>query len=171
MIDSMSKAGLEAVYLANRDKLVRFLKARGAGDAAEDLVNELWFRVSTNRSGPIANPLSYLYRAANMLMIDRYRSTRQAELRDREWSRADENGQPLSLPSVDRIVEARQEAARVAAILEELGARREMVFRRSRIDGVPQRLIAEELGVSVSTVENDLRVACRVLADLKEQMR
>ncbi len=35
--------------------------------------------------GPIANPLAYLYRAADMLMIDRYRSRRQAELREQDW--------------------------------------------------------------------------------------
>jgi DNA-directed RNA polymerase specialized sigma24 family protein len=72
------RAGLEAVFLDNRAKLLGFLAARGAGDAAEDLLHELWLKVSTGQRGPIASPLSYLFRAADTLMIDRYRSLRQA---------------------------------------------------------------------------------------------
>ena len=80
----MTPTGIEAVFLANRDKLVRFLAARGAGDAAEDLVQDLWVKMAGRMDGPIANPLAYLYRAADMLMIDRYRSRRQAERRDQD---------------------------------------------------------------------------------------
>ena len=44
------------------------------------------------------------------------------------------------------------------------------IFRRHRVDEVPQRKIAEEFGVSLSTVESDLRRAYRALAELKERM-
>ena len=54
----MDTQGLEAVFLANRDTLLRFLSAHGAGDAAEDLLHELWIRVRTPRGGPIAAPQS-----------------------------------------------------------------------------------------------------------------
>lgn len=169
--NSMTSTGLEAVYLANRDKLIRFLTARGAGDAAEDLANDLWVKISAGASGPISNPLSYLYRAADTLMIDRYRSRRQAELRDNEWSDTIADGDASQAPSSERVIAARQEAQRVAALLAGLGARRDTVFRRARLDGIPQRQIAQELGVSLSTVENDLRIACRALAELKDQLR
>ena len=74
----MTPTGIEAVFLANRDKLVRFLTARGAGDAAEDLVQDLWLKLSGRMDGPIANPLAYLYRAAGMLRIDRLRGASPA---------------------------------------------------------------------------------------------
>ena len=74
--------GLEAVFLANRETLLRFLVARGAGDDAEDILQDVWLRISRGQAGPIAAPLAYLYRAANAAMIDRYRSARQAQLRD-----------------------------------------------------------------------------------------
>lgn len=166
----MPPSGLEAVYLANRDRLVRFLLARGAGDAAEDLVHDLWLKVSGKPDGPIASPLSYLYRAADTLMIDRYRARRQADARERTWGEEQADAAPAAIPG-DRAVAARQEAARVAALLAELGPRKEAVFRRARLDGVPQRRIAEELGVSVSTVEADLRAVCRALAALQEELR
>jgi len=166
-----SHSGIEAVYLANRDKLVRFLVARGAGDAAEDILHDLWLKVSGRIEGPIGNPLAYLFRAADTLMIDRYRAQRQAEQRERNWSEGQGDGEVFGDPSADRIVAARQEADHVAQTLATLGARKEAIFRRARIDGVPQRQIAAELGISLSTVESDLRTACRAVADLKERMR
>ncbi len=162
-----SPTGIEAVFLANRDKLVRFLVARGAGEAAEDLAHDLWIKVSGRMTGPIGNPIAYLFRAADMLMIDRYRAQRQAERRDHEWS----EGQGEGDPPADRVVAGRQEAALVATTLAALGPRAEAVFRRARIDGVPQRQIAAEQGISLSTVESDLRSVARALADLKERMQ
>jgi hypothetical protein len=56
---TMPPNGLEAVYLDNRDKLLRFLRARGAGEAAEDLIHDLWLKVVGRSDGPIANPVAY----------------------------------------------------------------------------------------------------------------
>jgi len=167
----MSSNGLESVYLANRNKIVRFLIARGAGDAAEDLTNDLWVKISTLSPGPIANPMSYLFRAADTLMIDRYRSRRQAERREQDWYDLGSDGEASTQPAGERVIGARQEVAKVAAVLARLGTRRETVFRRARIDGVSQRQIASELGVSLSTVEADLRIATRALIELKDELR
>jgi len=165
-------AGLEAVFLANRARLLAFLAARGAGDAAEDLLHELWLKVSTGERAPIASPLSYLFRAADTLMIDRYRSQRQADKRDRDWSEASGGARPgvSDAPSVERHLIGRQQARLVAETIDNLGPRAAAVFRRHRVDGVPQRQVAEEMGVSLSTVESDLRGAYRALAELKERL-
>jgi RNA polymerase sigma-70 factor (ECF subfamily) len=165
-------AGLEAVFLENRARLLAFLAARGAGDAAEDLLHELWLKVSTGERGPIASPLSYLFRAADTLMIDRYRSQRQADKRNRDWSEASGGALPgvSDAPSVERHLIGRQQARLVAETLDGLGQRAAAVFRRHRIDGVPQRQVAQEMGVSLSTVESDLRGAYRALAELKERL-
>lgn len=169
--DTSSPAGLEAVFLENRDKLLRFLRARGAGDAAEDLVQEIWIRISAASPGPIASPLSYLFRTANLLLIDRYRSVRQSEKRDRDWSElnAGGEGEASDQPSAERHVAALQDAAQVMATLEALGPRVAAVFRRHRVDGVPQREVAQEFGVSLSTLESDLRTAYRALTEWKER--
>jgi RNA polymerase sigma-70 factor (ECF subfamily) len=166
---AMPPTGLEIVYLEQRDRLIRFLKARGAGDAAEDLVHDLWIKVSARTTGPIANPLAYLCRAADLLMIDRYRSRRQAERREQAWEdgRHDDGADGWN---PERAVGARQEAARVAALLSTMGARKAAIFRRVRIDGVPQRNVAAEFGVSLSTVENDLREVARALLRLKDEI-
>ena len=172
MSEPSPHAGLEAVFLENRARLLGFLAARGAGDAAEDLLHELWLKISTGERGPVASPLSYLFRAADTLMIDRYRSQRQADKRDRDWSEASSGTEPgvADSPSVERALIARDEARRVAEALDGLGPRAAAIFRRHRVDGMPQRRVAEEMGVSLSTVESDLRTAYRVLAELKGRL-
>jgi RNA polymerase sigma factor (sigma-70 family) len=168
----MGEMGLEAIYLANREALLRFLRAHGAGSAAEDLLNDLWLRLRDARPGPIAQPLAYLYRAANNLMLDRYRSDRQAVLREQDWSEATGTTHPgrSDAPAGDRALAARQELDRARATLAALGPRVEQVFRRHRLDGVPQRALAAEFGVSLSTIESDLRKATAAMIALKRSL-
>lgn len=166
---AMSVTGLEHAYIQNRDALVRFLRVRGAGESAEDIVNDLWIRVSERTDQHIANPLAYLYRAADMMMIDRYRSHRQAALREQAWE-DDRQSLGSMTPGPEREVSARQAIARADATLRSLGDRKAAIFRRARIDGVSQREIAKEFGISLSTVESDLRDAARALMKLKGQL-
>jgi RNA polymerase sigma-70 factor (ECF subfamily) len=166
----MDPDGLEAVFLAHRPQLLGFLRSHGAGEAAEDLLQELWLKVRDAHTGPIAQPLSYLYRAANNLILDRYRSERQATTRNRNWieasggSIADRSDDPDS----ERVLIGRETLGRVRTTLSALGTRTEHIFRRHRLDGISQRDVASELGVSLSTVESDLRKATRALVDLKK---
>ncbi|WP_374408431.1 RNA polymerase sigma factor [Pelagerythrobacter sp.] len=172
MSDRTQPSGLEQAFLDSRERLLRFFAARGAGDAAEDLLQELWLKVSAGGSGPIAAPLPYLFRAANSLMIDRYRSQVQAARRDHDWSEANTGAVPgmTDSPSAERVVAARQFARLVDETLATLEPRAATAFRRHRVDGIGQRQVAQELGVSLSTVESDLRIAYRALAELKERM-
>lgn len=171
MVD-VPPSGLQAVILANREKLLRFLVAHGAGDAAEDVLHDLYVRVATADAGPVAQPLSYLYRAANNLMVDRFRSRRQAERREQDWSDAAGPTEPerSDAPAPDRTLVARETLVGVQAVLDGLGARAATIFRRHRVDGVQQRDIARELGVSLSTVEADLRRAYRALLDYRRSI-
>jgi RNA polymerase sigma factor (sigma-70 family) len=168
----MNAAGLELVFLSNRLPLLAFLRAHGAGDSAEDLLQELWLRVRDAPTGPIGQPLAYLYRAANNLMLDQYRSQRQAHIREREWSDVTGATRPgqSDEPTGERVLLARETLGRAQSALAALGARAEHVFRRHRLDDVPQRQIADELGVSLSTVEADLRKATRALIELRRSI-
>lgn len=167
----MAEAGLQAVFLENRERLLRFLSAHGAGDSAEDLLQDLWIRISAVRPGPIAQPISYLYRAANNLMLDRYRATQQAAKRDAEWSAAVTTTPGRSdEPAGERPLIAREHLHIAEKTLQALGSRTATVFRRYRLDGVAQRDIARELGISLSTVEADLRKAYRAMIKLRSSL-
>lgn len=157
--------GIEGVLLANRDRIVRFLEVRGAGDAAEDLFQDLWMRLTERHLGPIADPLPYAMRAANNLMLDRYRSARQSELRDKAWTDAT----AAAGPSAERALISREQLAIVERAIAGTGERPARIFRRFRMDGVQQREIAREMGVSLSTVEADLRKVYAAIAAVRRQ--
>lgn len=157
--------GMERILLANRDRIIRFLEVRGAGTAAEDLFQELWMRLVRRPGGPIAEPLAYIMRAANNLMLDRYRSQRQQQLRDQAW------GEAATLPkaSAEASLISREQLAAVDKAIDAMGERPARIFRRFRIDGIAQRDIAAEMSVSLSTVEADLRKVYAALAAMKRQ--
>jgi RNA polymerase sigma factor (sigma-70 family) len=157
--------GIEGVLLANRDRIVRFLHVRGAGDAAEDLFQDLWMRLTDRPMGPVADPLPYVMRAANNLMLDRYRSARQSALRDKAWGEAAAGHHP----SAETSLISRQQLELVDAAIAATGERAARIFKLFRIDGMAQRDIAQEMGVSLSTVEADLRKVYAALAALRRQ--
>jgi RNA polymerase sigma-70 factor (ECF subfamily) len=162
----LTLAGLEAVFLAHRDALLRFLHARGAGDDADDLLQELWFRVAAAPAGPIAEPVGYLMRAANNLMLDRHRGRMRAMRRDLDWAETATSADHEA-PDAERALIGREALGRAEAVLASLGSRVEAIFRRYRLDEVTIDQVAREFGVSRSTVEKDLQKAYRALLELR----
>jgi RNA polymerase sigma-70 factor (ECF subfamily) len=164
--------GLSAIFLNNRPALLRFLRARGAGEDAEDMLQDIWMKLEEKDLGPVADPLPYLYRMANNLMLDRYRSATRRERREQDW--AEGAGGVMADPSEDIAIDERlilnERLEEARNVLRSLGPRVELVFRRFRIEGVGQRLIADELGVSLTTVEKDLQKAYRAMIALKRKM-
>lgn len=164
----MNDGGLEAVLLANRPALLRFLQARGGVVDAEDLFQDMWVKLSTLApSGPIAEPLAYLYKIADNMVHDRRRATIRRERRDHAWTGAvsgDDTLVTANQPSADRVLLAREELARLETLLAGLGERTAEVLRRYRIEGMSQKLIAAQLGISLSAVEKHLQRAYRALA-------
>jgi len=166
----MTRHELQDVFLQHRDALLRFLRARGAAENAEDILQDLWLKVAAIDDSKISSPLPYLYRAANNLMHDRYRTSQRARQRDNDWSEVTRGtGGVSDLPLPGRALVARQQLAEVEARVGSKGLRVLEVFRRFRIDGIGQRQIAEEMGISLSAVEKDLQKAYRVLAAWREQ--
>ena len=62
------------------------MRAR-CGDAsdAEDILQDLWIKIGSIAAVP-DDPLSYLYRVADNLVIDRRRSAQRRERRDDAWN-------------------------------------------------------------------------------------
>ncbi|MFA7595306.1 MAG: sigma-70 family RNA polymerase sigma factor [Novosphingobium sp.] len=160
--------GLQQVLLNERGRLLRFLAARGAEDDAEDVFQDLWQRVVAVPIDSIAEPVSYLFRAAENLLRDRRRSNLSRERRQHDWYEARTTAEEV--PTGERALIARQRLREVEKVLAALGPRVDRVFRRYRLDGVGQAVIASELGISLSSVEKDLQKAYRALAELKVRL-
>lgn len=157
--------GLEEAFLNHRLDLLRFMRARGAGEAADDLLQELWLKAIAIPTGSVADPRSYLFRIANNLMLDRRRAALRAAQRDTAWGNA--AGEEPICGSGEQVLIARQQIERAERALAALGCRVAAIFRRYRIDGISQREIAHEMGISLSAVEKDLQKAYRIVIRIK----
>jgi RNA polymerase sigma factor (sigma-70 family) len=164
-------AGLVAVFMEHRPALLRFLRARGASSTAEDLIQELWLKVAAGGTEPIADPLAYLYRAANNLLLDQRRSELRRNRREESWtySAGRAAGEASDLDSGERTAIAREQLRVIEAALSSLGQPTEGIFRRFRVDGIAQAQIAAEMGISLSSVEKHLQKAYRLLLQLRRQ--
>lgn len=165
----MSRSGgLEGVFLASRPKLLRFFTMRlGSADEAEDCLQDLWLKLAGLSSGPVADPVPYLFRMADNLVIDRLRSNQRRVQRDDAWQ-ATRLGYPPDAdtqPSIEQQLIGRERLARMEQALAQLPERTATAFRRFRIDRIPQKEIASEFGITVSAVEKHLQKAVRAVLD------
>lgn len=160
--------GLEGVFLTHRAALERFARARCGAADADDILQDLWIKLAGVHAPP-ADPLSYLYRMTDNLIIDRHRSTRRRERRDDAWSVAanGDGASGSSTPSVEQTAIAKSDLARVAALFDELGEPTTGIFRRYRIEGEPQRDIASDYGLSLSAIEKHLQKAYKAVMQLR----
>jgi RNA polymerase sigma-70 factor (ECF subfamily) len=165
--------GLEALLVENRAALIRYLRARQVSqEEAEDLLQELFVKLRTHPTGPIAGARAYLYRMAENLLTDRHRSESRRRGREEAWVSA-QSGDTLDTydqPPPDRALIAREELVAVAAALAVLPARTVSIFRSYRIEGVTRKQIALDLGISVSAVEKHLQRAYQVVVEAQAKI-
>jgi RNA polymerase sigma-70 factor (ECF subfamily) len=165
--------GLKALALVQRAALRRYLLARGTSpDEADDLLQDLFLKLEEAGVGPVAEPRAYLYRMVENLLLDRRRSAARRHAREEAWTRAHAGdvSEMDAHPTAEESLIARDRLARVSAALAELPERSLYVFRRFRVDGVAQKAIADELGISVSAVEKHLQKAYHVLVETRARL-
>jgi RNA polymerase sigma factor (sigma-70 family) len=168
--------GLSAAFMANRPQLIAFLRARIGkgvdGAEADDIMQELWLKACATESAGVDNPRSYLFRTAHNLVLNRARNMARRRNREADWGYVhgrDLNGVEEAV--AERALLARERLEMIDKALHGVGDRAARIFRRYRIDGVDQRRIAEELNVSLSTVEKDLSAAYRALLAFRGKAR
>lgn len=153
---------LGATFLVERAPLLRYLRARGAGEEAEDLLQELWVKLEAGHHPQVDQPRAYLMRMAHNLMLDRLRAASRRRTREAAYHETDDEADVA--PPVVRVLLARERLRNVDHVLAGLGERTNLIFRRHRVDEVPQREIATEFGISLSAVEKHLQKAYRAVA-------
>jgi RNA polymerase sigma-70 factor (ECF subfamily) len=164
----MQESGFEQVFLANRPKLLRYVRARlGGMPDAEDCLQDLWLKLGRLESGPTADPLAYLFRMAENLVIDRRRSGQRRARRDDAWTVRHSAGSPNidDQPSAEQVMIDRERLRMVEQVLDDLPDRTARSFRMFRLEQIPQKQIANVLGISVSAVEKHLQRAYRAVLE------
>lgn len=163
----MPDSGLLEAFVTYRPALLRYLSAQGAtAEEAEDVVQDLGLKLTSDPPAEVGQPRAYLYRMAHNRFLLHRRSVARRQTREHAWNEARAGTLPDvdPAPSVEDHIAARQQLERLKVALAQLPDRTRGIFRRFRIEGVPRKQIAEEQGISVSAVEKHLARAYLAIA-------
>lgn len=127
-------------------------------EEAEDIVQQVFYTIiEQNKRIEISNSKIYLYRAVRNESISRLRlSSRLLPIEE--------------IPEISaETINTAERDARLWRKIEHLPNRCRQVFLLSKRDGLSNKEIAEELGISVKTVENQMTKAFKLLrSEVKE---
>ena len=144
--------------------LTRFLQRNWRNDTEiGDLRQEAYARVyeAAQRERPqLVKP--FLFQVARHLMIDRLRRQSVVNLEslvDFDWLNVSDDK-----PSIEAYVAARQELRLLQAALDKLPPRCRQVVLMRKVDGLSQREVAKNMGITIETVENQVAKGMRLLA-------
>lgn len=157
-----------------RIRLQGFFRRGGSSRAdADDLASDVLVRLIAPGRGEAQQTDAYAFTIARNLQRDTHRRT--AVRRRHEWA-ADTDIAPLMHPGNDaidaeRVLMGKQEAALLVEGLAELGERTRTIFLLYRLEGWSQRAIADDLGLSISTVEKNVAKAMLHLTRKMESSR
>ena len=136
------------------------------GEKAEDLVQELFIRLWEDRAklAVHTSAKSYLYAAVRNRSLNALQASRKLVALDQvEAGLSQEEATDEELHT--------ERAARVRAAIAALPEERRKVFTLSRYEGLKYQEIADRLGISVKTVENQMGKALKTLrAELADLM-
>ena len=163
------QSALLRAYFEKRPNLVRFFAARtGSLEAAEDLAQDLYLKLST-REDTLETwaPVALLYRIATNLMLDSARAAQRSANRDAGWrmvARTDLGGAEIDdAPAADDVIVSRQRLSQLVDAVAELPPQMGRAFRLHKLEGLSQIQTAQVMGVSVKAVEKHVSVALRAL--------
>src|SRR5262245_15807272 len=162
-----NRTALLTLLVASYDDLKQRLTRRtGSADLANEALQDTFVRLSNaDGIGPVRDLHAYLFRVAMSVISNR----RVAERRRRTVREADSLFDlPDETPGPDRIIEARSEITALKRVIAELPARRREILMAICVDEVPLRQVAERFGVSVRTIQVELKQAmvhCAVCLD------
>ncbi len=127
-------------------------------DQAEDLVQDLFFRLWLDRGklNISTSAKAYLYTAVRNRCLNALRSGAKVRALNEEVDDRLQDDERTEDEHAERI-------ARVQAAVEALPVERRKVFKLSRYEGLKYHEIAERLGISVKTVENQMGMALKTL--------
>ncbi len=132
---------------------------------AEDITQNVFIRIWEKREiiDPARSFEGFIFTIAYRLLIDHYRSNARRYSTD-PVDRLDETTLQSSMHSDDLVQHHQLESLYQKALLA-LPPKRKEIFLLSRHNGLSNREIAEKMGISVKTVENQMTAALGFLRD------
>jgi RNA polymerase sigma-70 factor (ECF subfamily) len=140
----------------------RYLSRRVTGADVDDLVQEVAIRLHSRRAGDaISNPAAYLFQVAHSVLTDH---ARRNQVRHRSAHLTlEEDHHPVEVRCPERVLQGKEDLARLVAAIGELPDRTRQAFVLHRFEEMSYAAIARHLGISVSAVEKHIMKAIRIL--------
>jgi RNA polymerase sigma-70 factor, ECF subfamily len=163
-VADINRVRLRGQLVENYNGLVRKLTRRlGSSDFAHEALHETFLRLErVTDAVQVRSPIDYIFRIAINIAKDRQKARNVragvAEI-DALLDICDEKPEPA------RIVEARSEVEAFKRALAQLPARPREVLHSIAVEGQSAEQVAARCGVSVRTVEGDLKLALNHCAD------
>ncbi len=157
MVDN-GRVLLRQVLLAGYEELkIRLTRRAGSADAATEVLHDAWIRLGQMPDDvTVDKPKSYLYRMALNIIADRHRA-------DVRWvSRAELEALLRSDDDQldpEYILAMKSEMAALERVIAALPGRRREIFSAALIENLTYREIAKRFGISLRSVEREMRHA------------
>lgn len=169
----MTTSNLDSVFLTQRTPLLRTLvKMVKNASIAEDLVQETYLRVAHSlREHKVEHLEPFLFQTGRNLALDHLRRVRM-QSRTLLDDVPDEVIQAVPAPgsSNEDSLHAQRLLQRLGSMLEQLSERQQRIFILSRLHGQSHAQIAAQLGVSLSTVQKELKLIMAVCMALLSRL-
>lgn len=158
---TVSQSRLNEVFVSHRPILLRTLQRIVSNHStAEDLLQETYLRVTGALSNRVIEHLEpFIFQTARNLALDHLRARRVRERTLAEdATTADIENASASSTSLEDATHANRMLEGLSKSLATLTPRQQRIFSLSRLQGCSYVEIAEQLGVSASTVQKELKL-------------
>jgi len=157
----VSQSRLNEVFLSQRPVLLRTLQRMVSNrSTAEDLLQETYLRVTRALNSRAIDHLEpFVYQTARNLALDHLRSRRvlARNVAD-DTPQADIDNVVAQATTLEDATHATRMLEGLNESLSKLSPRQQQIFTMSRLNGCSYVEIAEQLGVSASTVQKELKL-------------
>ena len=161
-------AAFETLYRRYKDAMYRYLLRQCQNPAtAEELFQDIWLRIINARQNYTvkASFRTWLYQVAHNRLIDHYRRQNTRKLESYLDNAILENTASNGVNDPQRIVNGKQQAAQLAALIADLPEAQREAFLLKEEAGMTLDEIATTTGAKPETVKSRLRYAFKRLRE------
>ncbi len=149
---------LRELFDAERLSVLRFFRrVTGSSVLAEDLSQDVFARLAAANLAAISNPQAYMRSVSANVATDLIRRESRRRLSQAEIDNLLDAPDPAADPEARLI--AKDRAERLLRALSDLPERRRAILLAARLERVPHRVLAQDHGVSVRTIEIEIHKA------------
>ena len=170
----MSQSRFNIVFLTQRLSLLRTLQGMvGNPSTAEDLLQETYLRVTRALDErPVEHLEPFVFQTARNLALDHLRA-RRVQARTLVEDVPEQIRHNVAAPTSSRedAAHAEQLLKHLSVSLGQLSTRQQRIFILSRLHGASYLEIAEQLQVSASTVQKELKLIMAICMGVAERLK